>query len=270
MVERPHIDRSTYKYVDQLSRPGFAWEFLRRNSDYRRDWQVHRTSVPRRHVSSQGIEFSFLRRRFTQAESWGLRAFEDPTADGRSARLFWLPNVLARSIQGRALLDQTEGGGSGRRLAITDIAGTRAVLVDADGVVHVSIDSDLSNVGLSISNLRQPFGTFALVFEIPAFDAVKRRFDAILDLEWRVNRPLAQSGGSNSDGHFRTKLIHCLIAVDGRRHGLSYRDLAQVLFGTEAVAKDWSGPSRFLKERMRRLVERGESLVNGGYRDLLR
>jgi hypothetical protein len=120
MVERPHIDRSTYKYIDQLSRAGFAWEFLRRNSDYRRDWQVHRTSVPRRHVSWQGIEFSFLRRRFTQAESWGLRAFEDPTADGRSARLFWLPNVLARSIQGRALLDQTEGGGSGRRLPVLE------------------------------------------------------------------------------------------------------------------------------------------------------
>jgi hypothetical protein len=262
------IDRSNYSYLRELSRPGFAWEFLRRNADYQRDWNIHRTAAPRRNVSREGIEFFLLNRRFWQAERWGLRAFQDPLADAGKAHLFWLPNALARSIEGKAVLNATDAA---LRLTISDIIGARAVLVDAQGMIHVAIDSHFSCVGLSISGLPQPFGEFAVVFQVPAFELVKRRFEAILNLEWRTSRPPPERSLLESpDVQSRTKLAHCLIAVDGRRHGLSYREIGRFLLGDEAVAKDWNGPSRFLKDRIRRLVERGEGLVNGNYRDLLR
>jgi hypothetical protein len=262
------IEGPAYGYLEELSRAGFAWEFLRRNSDYQRDWNLHRTTSPRRNVSRQGITFFRLNRRFEKAEYWGLRAFENPAADARSACLFWLPSALARSVEGKAILDATDGI---TRISISDIAGTRAVLVDAAGMTHVSIDSHFSGIALSILDLPEPFGKFAMVFQVPAFEAMRRRFEVILNIEWRARRPLTGTGSiEGADVQSRTKLAHCLIAVDSRRDGLSYRDLARILYGAETVAKDWNGPSRFLKDRMRRLVERGEKLVNGTYRDLLR
>jgi hypothetical protein len=109
-----------------------------------------------------------------------------------------------------------------------------------------------------------------MTFQIPAFVATRRRFEAISDLEWRTNRTVtSEETGEAESPLMRVKLRQCLIAVDGRRQGLSYRDLAKVLFGVERVASEWNGPSRFLKERTRRLVDRGVGLVDGRYRDLL-
>jgi hypothetical protein len=262
------IDRSNYLYLMQLSRSGFAWEFLRRNADYQRDWNIHRTAAPRPNMSREGIVFFLLNRRFREAERWGLRVFQDPLTEAGKVRLFWLPDALARSVEGRAALSATEAA---LRFRISDIIGARAVLVDEQGMIHVAIDSHHSSVGLSISDLPQPFSEFAVIFQLPAFELVKRRFEAILDLEWRTSRPLSEVAAVESrDVQSRAKLSNCIIAVDGRRHGLSYREIGRFLMGDEAVARDWNGPSRFLKDRIRRLVERGEGLVNGNYRDLLR
>jgi hypothetical protein len=266
-LAKPQIDRATYFYLEQLSRSGFAWEFLRRNAHYQRDWNSHRTAMPRRNVSRDGIEFFVLNRRFWQAEKWSLRSFQDPSMDARTACLFWLPDALSRSVEGKAVLNATDGA----QFVISDMVGTRAVLVDAAGVIHVAIDSHFSSVGLSILDLPRPFSKFAIIFQVPAFAAVRRRFEAILDIEWRSSRPLPQASSAESQNvQARMKLVHCVIAIDARRQGLSYRDLAVLLFGADAVAKDWNGPSRFLKDRIRRIVERGEALVNGTYRDLLR
>jgi hypothetical protein len=39
MPDEPNWRRQeTYDYIDQLSPAGLAWEFLRRNADYRRDY----------------------------------------------------------------------------------------------------------------------------------------------------------------------------------------------------------------------------------------
>jgi len=65
------------------------------------------------------------------------------------------------------------------------------------------------------------------------------------------------------------RLLQILRALDGRRAGASYRDIAVVLFGPERVAKDWGDDGDHLKNHVRRLVKRGEVLVNGGYRRLL-
>lgn len=43
-----------------------------------------------------------------------------------------------------------------------------------------------------------------------------------------------------------------------------------MIFGAERVAEEWAGASRFLKDRVRRYVQRGRDLMDGGYRDLLR
>ncbi len=61
-----------------------------------------------------------------------------------------------------------------------------------------------------------------------------------------------------------------LRAFDARRMGATHREIAIALFGEAAVAADWDGPSAYLRCRVQRLIHLGETLVQGGYRRLLR
>ncbi len=64
-----------YDYTRFLSRSRWAWEFVRRNASYVRDWRVGRIGAapPIRLTSS--ARMTRLRRRFRRAEDWGLCHF---------------------------------------------------------------------------------------------------------------------------------------------------------------------------------------------------
>lgn len=64
---------AAYLYVLHLDGPALAWEYLRRNPDYRRDWLRRR-------------------RRPDAAQAWGLRLLEDPALDARDAHPVWFPD----------------------------------------------------------------------------------------------------------------------------------------------------------------------------------
>lgn len=65
------------------------------------------------------------------------------------------------------------------------------------------------------------------------------------------------------------RLRGMLRALDQRQAGASYRDIAAILFGMNRVRRDWSEGDH-LKNHVRRLIQRGEALVDGGYRRFLR
>ncbi|MFO2171215.1 DUF2285 domain-containing protein, partial [Pseudomonas aeruginosa] len=55
--------------------------------------------------------------------------------------------------------------------------------------------------------------------------------------------------------------------LDATLAGASLREVAEGLFGVDAVAADWHKDSA-LRARVRRLVRRGDALMRGGYRRL--
>lgn len=64
-----------YDYVRLLTRSRIAWEYLRRNLDYRRDWRI---SAPGRAIPvllANDTTLLRVRRRFLRAETWGLFSF---------------------------------------------------------------------------------------------------------------------------------------------------------------------------------------------------
>lgn len=66
-----------------------------------------------------------------------------------------------------------------------------------------------------------------------------------------------------------SKYLTYLIALDGHLEGRTYREIAEVLLGKDRVGTHWTDETRWMKSRVRRAVERGIALMNGGYRDLL-
>jgi hypothetical protein len=63
--------------------------------------------------------------------------------------------------------------------------------------------------------------------------------------------------------------LHTLQALDANLAGASLREVAEGLFGTDAVVKGWYADGG-LRSRVRRLVRRGLTLMRGGYRRLAR
>ena len=61
--------------------------------------------------------------------------------------------------------------------------------------------------------------------------------------------------------------LHTLQALDATLAGASLREVAEGLFGSDAVASGWYADGG-LRSRVRRLVRRGQSLMHGGYRRL--
>src|SRR3546814_1527057 len=59
--------------------------------------------------------------------------------------------------------------------------------------------------------------------------------------------------------------LHTLQALDATLAGASLREVAEGLFGVDAVAADWHADSA-LRARVRRLVRRANVLMRGGYR----
>lgn len=67
---------AAYLYTLHLDGPALAWEYLRRNASYRRDWLRRR-------------------RKPDAAQAWGLRLLEDPGLDARDAHPAWFPITTA-------------------------------------------------------------------------------------------------------------------------------------------------------------------------------
>jgi hypothetical protein len=64
----------------------------------------------------------------------------------------------------------------------------------------------------------------------------------------------------------RAALLHlrALQALDGAQAGVSHRDIAQALFGLEAVARRWQDDGE-LRAQLRHLLRRAEAYMRGGY-----
>ncbi|MGE0022813.1 MAG: DUF6499 domain-containing protein [Hyphomicrobium sp.] len=66
---------SQYDYVRVLPKSGWAWELLRRNPDYQREYRLNAGRCEKICQHHTGIVLCRLRRRCRKAEAWGLCSF---------------------------------------------------------------------------------------------------------------------------------------------------------------------------------------------------
>lgn len=237
---------AAYLYVLHLDGPALAWEYLRRNSEYQRDW------LSPRDASAEVL-----------ACPWGLRLMEDPTRDAREAQPEWLPDP-----DGLVHLCPIEGASDGA---------ARFDFWRLPGHKHVTHDGERLFVTCEpVGHLLRVIVPTALGDGVAYAYAV--RADQRLGERWRaIGRELAlwnalgtspaalarDRPGRASLGH-----LHALQALDGVLAGASHREIARVLFGASAVAERWAEDSD-LRAQVRRLIQRGQTLMQGGYRRLL-
>lgn len=255
-----------YDYAWKLSRSRWAWEFLRRNPDFLEDAARHGPDELSVRGACSGITIIRSRTDQCDAERWGLAFFPDPSLNGFEANVFWSAGLYPRQVQVNVvpradgeICDIFEKTTSVCRVIhFTDTVGREHILLKGNGCV-----AQVRCTGMSLL----------------AMEPVKMRFviDGGENLEYKyrvlkeAHRVLEQGGEPEAPAWNRASLVfrNALIAYDCHAAGLNLRDSAAVIYGKDRADEAWIGPSRSMKDEMRRARDRGIELVQGGYRDLL-
>jgi hypothetical protein len=248
-------------YTLRLTASGWAWEYVRRNPDYQDAWRLKRRAERRALVRPAGIQ---PRAPGDRAAPWGLVFLEPPNQTGLTAVPFW----RADAIPGRVRVGARPGAVPGGDLFdLFAEPGNKVVCLTPEGAYTI-IERSPEGFRLLFADpadLRDQLPVEVRFGDMPSGEAER---EAALRFVHRAE-------GGPAPGRFQpvnaVNLMRQLQALDARQAGAtSLREIAEAVYGLEAVARDWSNPDRVLRRRTRYLVERGTELMNGAYRTLLR
>jgi hypothetical protein len=238
---------AAYLYILRLNEPQIAWEYLRRNSDYRADWD-------RRHDNDTSDPIS----------RWHIETLEDPSADARVAHPVWCverdSRVKLQAADESGEADDTE------RFSLWSIPGPKRLVHDGKHVLLTSFAAS-EQLRLALGRDVRDGVPFEYVLKpSPHADKTWRVFSK----HWGSAPETSNRRAFASARPNRIALLHmrALQALDGSGAGASQREIARHVFGEEAIAKNWH-PDSELRAQVRHLVRRARALVAGGYRSLI-
>ncbi len=251
-----------YAYTVGLDRPGLAWEFLRRNPSYIHDVQDNPSTIPKAALHSSGAQVFTLRQKEMLAENWGLVTPVDPTKCAGDATIFWLPSRMNSIISCHA---NASNDNHVETVNLSHFRGHKSVLV-TNACEYIVIQDSRSAARMIVTGKSFLSGDSVLSFN---FEGIQNALLGLIALR-ELKQLMCNSQSSVSlNWQSETKYRDYLVALDGYLAQRSYRDIAEVLYGSDRVKEVWTNETRHLKDKVRRAVQAGIELMNGGYLKLL-
>jgi hypothetical protein len=239
-----------YTYLDFLGSTAFAWEFLRRNSDYQAAYRAIASAGDTTPETSEQV-----------AQQWGLHFMADPDLRTDRAHVAWLWHLNPATVIVAPAPDEfTE------TLSINELTPTFSRRT-ADGE-HWILGQGGDALQVALIDGANTARSAAVV--IPFDNCPEIRLKAALRFCEAITT--GHVSGPTPDGltaQQRNRLKLILRVLDGKFAGCSYRTIAEGLFERSSVpaAREWGDHG--LRSRIRRLYRRGLDLVHGQYLDLL-
>jgi hypothetical protein len=181
--------------------------------------------------------------------------------------VFWSPEIASPALQ--AVIEPVESPGQAN-FALSRFAADISILHDAFGGWHqIVFKSRRRSLVLAVTGTTDLDAPVRITFLTHGLDgaagapAAFAAFNAYLSPERNAKYP----------GRSATTLVrrrNALIALDGDAAGASYREISQVMFGIRDTAESWSSLKNPRKDQVRRALQRGQALIAGGYRKLLK
>lgn len=245
-------DPLSYEWMWKLPNLGWAWEFLRRDADYRAEYSASRKGdVDEDRLSG------------TKAASGPLLRPVDPDQDARTADVFWHKDVCATVLPVEGVPAHSKGtfqflplDGMRCRVSVIDDKDTHHVLYSEEGrSLQLEVHGPLIEAALLTPALLQEQ-------EAPGrLIAMRRLCDMLATHSLRAALYPPERRAA--------RLMTLVKALDGALLNMSQRDIAIRLFGAARVAKEWSDPGNHLRDQVRRAIRSGRKMMAGGYRRLL-
>src|SRR5262245_30561602 len=255
------LNRAAYAYVLNLCPSDLAWEFLRRNPCYQRDYQLSRRGPDRPYHMGRDRWLTRLRRNPPQCDRWGLCPLADPKWPAPRAPLCWTSAASAPLLEARA---ERASAAAPSALSIESCAAATHIVIGPAGEELIILRDAERAVTLRLEGVRASLGPVSVTFLIaglPEPRPLTKRFRAFRDLI-TAPRPSARVS------RLRFFLRDALRALDARHIGMSAREIAALLHHEEAEGREFRG-TESLRARVRHLLLRGQQLRDGGYRKLL-
>lgn len=249
-----------YGYLDTASRIDLAWEWLRRNPDFR--------ALPPsiRHEDAAGIVITEPASPDCAAR-WGCLHVPDTRLPFTEVPVLWSagvdPSVL-RVIASPARPKDGSGFAlrrwSGAATLVIGVDGEQALLLHRAGRASLRLDV------LSGSLLDGPVTLLNDLGSVRDFEATVASLRGYLCLCQTGELPVALRAARQP---LRRQIL-ALRVYDALAEGASIRAIGAMLFGSDRVKEEWPGPGEALKSQCRRLIALARSMIDGGYTTLLR
>jgi hypothetical protein len=231
---------AAYLYLLSLDGAALAWEYLRRNPQYRAAWGNAR--------AGEG------------AQRWGLLQFENPTLDARRTHPLWClaraqpVRLVPAGVATRTALQFDLWKLQGRKALHRETSALAACICACNQYFRFYVDVSLG--------AGQPFD-----YLLPSGPGLRQGYETA----HRVNAFLLLANrGQRAVGAKPAAIahLHALQALDGVHAGATHRDIAAALFGAARVLRNWTADGD-LRARTRRCIGRARALMEGGYRRLV-
>lgn len=244
-------DAAAYEPLLCADRTLFAWEWLRRNRDYR--------VAAGRALGSAGDDA----RPCEEPARWGLHAFVPPGLAAPEARPMWRAEV-------HPFVLGVEAGppGAGDLFEPDRLAASWTLVTDADGREHLLISDGLRAIRIDVLEGSIARGPSELRYRLAGLASAEqplltlRRLIAL----WRTGR-FCRSLHRAEPRAGRWLLM--LRAHDALGAGAGQREIAATLLGAEAGEPRWRTHSPSVRSRVQRLVRLARAMEAGGFWSLL-
>jgi hypothetical protein len=256
------LNRAAYAYVLNLCPSDLAWEFLRRNPCYQRDYHLTRRGPDRAYRIGGGRSLIHLRRYPPQCVAWGLCPLVDPKCPAPFAPLCWTIAASAPVLEARA---ERASAPAPATLSLQGCAAARHIVVGPGGEEYLLFRDAERAATLRLEGARAGIGPVNVTFSVRGLPDPRQLADRFRTLRDLITspRPTAQPS------RLRLFLRDALLALDARQIGMSHREIAALLDAAEAPRDMGFRAKEFLRARVRHALLRGRQLRDGDYLKLL-
>ena len=248
MATEAYDKSPVYSKLGPLGRAGLAWECLRRNREYQ---DAYRSLVNKTDASDE------------MEERWGISFPGDPDLPADRAEIFWnyrdSPATVVLQPAEKDFPGAPRIGGSGLKL----VSSRRGRCYE-----YLLLEGERDPVAVM---LRPGVGAATPLAAYIEYDGdYQTRCRAARDFLRAVSGLGPCADADDLAVTERRNVILSLWAADLRRTGLPHRKIAMEIFGRENVPSGAHWRRHRLCGLMFRLIQRGNDLIEGDYRDLLR
>jgi hypothetical protein len=205
-------------------------------------------------------------RRLEVRRTWDCGFHDSVDQDAARARFLWRAEVDPGVITVDAIsaapgaLDTLDLCKAGVEVIVLGTPADRSEILLRDGSRHIR---------LTVREGSLLEGPVRLRYVLEGFEDLERKLLTLRRLAalWRLGRMPARLFPRDLRA---SRWIEMLRTLDALRSGASQRDIAEGLFGTRQVSRDWRAGSDYLRLRIQRLVRTSERIARTDYCRLLR
>ena len=253
----------------------WAWEFLRRNKQYRADFTKAFWNGPDVEELVTGSRLIIGKRRYQKARDWGLLFFADPDFNALATDVFWKPSAFQATVHVELGDPEIETkqvhsnfGCVEESVILSELCGHRVLFESINQSLHVVLNTPYYWFQLYCDTEHPNGDKLVIRFKI---DGASHSLGRIKTIEQLIN--LAHETGDEinqlASAHRAKLFSESITALDVKKNGGGYKQIAYALVGAKRAEIEWEDGHSALKEKARRALLRGRIYRDGKYLSLL-